>query len=475
MSLFESALKLFNTALDTANDLLKLTGAIGQGDFAPAPGALQRGPARNSAGVLQQDPQGALLTRSTAFTDEGAFRDDFVAALLLTNPTGTVTFTNNSKTVTAAGSNFLTSLNSDMHIKRAADAETNFVRIATIIDDNTLELDSVYPGATGTGVSTTFWPTVTGPGVIGVGASLVSLQPAGVINPGTRIFRKVDYLPLRVVFGGTNISARNANQETIIGFVDVIPTPVEQAVFVFDGVTNTVVKCRSSASTGATNIQETTVTFPNAQTSNLSMEYTIELGLDNVTFLINGIIVAVHRAHLPRPYTPLLLVVNSLNTAATVTTILSIDVINVQSVNRLGVQNQFLGDGVSAQISEETHYHASILNTAAATADQIVTQVTVPTGKTLHLLGWSISSDTAAVTGVVKIGKNVVTTEPVPAAVPDGNFFRTMFLPAISMASEDYAALPRKFAKGGDVVTITVTPSAATPTNWRGSLLYVLR
>jgi hypothetical protein len=366
-----------------------------------------------------------------------------------------------------------------MYIKRGADTEANFVKIATIIDDNTLELEAIYPGSTGAGITTTFWPTVTGSGTIGVAASLLTIQSQGTNGNYSRVSRKADYAPLRGVWFG-NINARLASQETLLGFVDTLPTPAEQAIFLLDGLVNTTVKCRTSFSAAASDIQETVVTLPNALTTLVNIEYAIELSAGCVTFLVNGIVVATHRLHLPRPYTAMQLAAGIRNILAAANTTVTLDYIGLQDINRIEVQNQFLGDATAVMVSEDAHYLAANLSSVAV-AEQSVLAFTVPAGKTLYLLGWALTGDSATVTATYKVGKSAANplTEPVSPNLGalDAVIYQSGVLPATIGAFRESTTgyAPVRFAGAGEVVRINIIPSAVTPTIFRAVLRFVLR
>jgi hypothetical protein len=127
----------------------------------------------------------------------------------------------------------------------------------------------------------------------------------------------------------------------------------------------------------------------------------------------------------------------------------------------------------SSLIGEETYNLTGILTTTATTADQQIIAYTVPVGKVLYLLGWSIFTGNSGAT-VVKIGKNTPLTETTNPGTTTGNVFRAFGLQDASRDSADYA-IPRKYAVAGDVIKMTVTPSKSGSTTWRASIDFMLR
>lgn len=124
-------------------------------------------------------------------------------------------------------------------------------------------------------------------------------------------------------------------------------------------------------------------------------------------------------------------------------------------------------------VGYETFNLTGILTTTTTVADQQIIAVTVPLGKDLFLLGWSIYTGNSGAT-VVKLGKNTPLTETTNPGVVNGVVFRAFGLPDVGRDGADYA-VPRKFATAGDSVRMTVTPSKTATTTWRASIDYVLR
>lgn len=299
---------------------------------------------------LQVDTSGRLETHSTILTDEGSFRDDFSGSSLTAALTGTLNFINGSTSVTGVGTLFTTEIGSVFYIKKTADAEANYVQVSYVINDTNLVLETVYPGTTGssTGVYSNWKTDITG-GSISVASSICSLISSMANGNAVRIRRQGDYLPYNFL-AKCSITQRIANQAAIIGMQDNPLSPIQQAVFVFDGTTNTTVKCRTSYGSAATDIQETTVTLATGLNSSQSLRYQIDLSANQVSFLINDIVVAIHKDHIPSPYTVLELVFGISNSAIVTTTTLAVDWIYFANVDQVQITSDFTGEPLKVQL-----------------------------------------------------------------------------------------------------------------------------
>lgn len=111
-----------------------------------------------------------------------------------------------------------------------------------------------------------------------------------------------DYLPLHGFFEA-DVSERLEACEVVVGFHGEHPNLQEQAVVVFDGTNDTTVKFRTGNGEG--DIQETLVYIPEELSTSRVNSYGIELNVDGATLSINNVNRAIHRTHLPSPYTPL--------------------------------------------------------------------------------------------------------------------------------------------------------------------------
>lgn len=304
-----------------------------------------------SSSLLLSDENGSLQARAQVLTDEGNFRDDFVGTTLATALTGTFTFTNNSTAITGVGTLFTTELAVGQYIKKTADSETLYLAVSKIISNTSLTLVAVYAGTTASTTAVeSAWVTSTGTGSIAVSTSILTLNSGTTNGSSTVVYRHGDFLPYHF-YCKTNISQRIANQTAVMGLQsDVTATPEKQATFVFDGATNTTVKCRSSFGTAAADTQETSVTLPAAAITSANNTYQIDLTANKVTFSINDIVVAVHKDHMPGPYDQMIIVNSIRNAAVVTTTALNIDYFYFANLNEIQISNDFTGEPIKVQV-----------------------------------------------------------------------------------------------------------------------------
>jgi hypothetical protein len=296
-----------------------------------------------TAGLIV-DASGRLETHSTVTTDEGSFRDDFSGSSLGQAVTGTCTFTASSVSVIGVGTSFTTQLKAGSYIKKTADSEALYEQISDIVSDTELTLTLPYGGttATTTAINSQYQTSVVG-GSITVGSSLVNLLSSTASGNKVSINRQGDYGPFNAYFKAS-VSQRIANQTTIVGMVNDVNTITMGAYFQFDGTVNTSVKCISQSSSAVSDIQTTVITVPDlAITSALNL-YEVDITNNQVTFLINQKVVAIHQDHLPGPYDSLQLGAVISNSAVVTTTTLSLDFILFANVDQLEITNNFTGE-----------------------------------------------------------------------------------------------------------------------------------
>ncbi len=308
---------------------------------------------------LTQDGYGNLAIRGPVITDELSLRNDFDAAYYTNGTnifiplTDTLNFTNNSTLVTGLTTLFTTQIKQGDYIKKQSDVDANYVQVDYVENDTTLYLVTPYQGTTAstTGYVSEFKPTNSGGTTTVVTSNMVVSVPNGNNNVA-QLERAVDYLPLNLEFQA-NLNQRVSNQTTVIGFQQVPGnSPVKQACFVFDGTVNTQVKCRTGTSNNANDIEETTVTLPAAATTATNQTYKIDLSGNQATYLINDVVVAIHRIHLPGPYDPLHVVTRIENTAGgTGAGTFTIQYLWISNNNRLQVANDFRGEPDRVQLS----------------------------------------------------------------------------------------------------------------------------
>ena len=293
----------------------------------------------SDAQPLASDPSKQLIVRGTFLTDEGTFRDDFSDSLLVTNLTGTLSFTNGSVNVTGVGTLFTTELDTFRYIRIGSHADSTMALVDEVISDTSLTLATPYTGATASAAGvTSYWVRAIPAGAsITQGSSFINLIASTTNGATLSILRSGDYLPVSVGVA-LGVSQRIANQVTVVGMEDILGAPLHSAVFAFDGTDNTKVKCRTSFASDS--IQETLLTLPGGVLSTAQNTYQINVNQRQVTFFINAVQVATHMLHLPGPYVPLQQVAYIRNTgAAGSSTTVTLDAVLFQNKNLLSVED----------------------------------------------------------------------------------------------------------------------------------------
>jgi hypothetical protein len=308
------------------------------------------------------DSNQQMKTRGQVLSDEGSFRDDYSGSALTTS-IGTIQFINGSPTITGTG--FLTSLNTQLYVKKTADSETLYLRVTSVDSDTSATLESNYAGTTANVAAVSSrWKTVTGSGgSFAVANSVLSINSGTTNGAATNIQTAGDYLPYTLRFYAS-ISQRIANQTAFMGFMDAITGTQKQAIVQFTGTTNTTVSFITSSSSAASDTQTTAVTIPvGAVTSSFNL-YQIDISANQAALSINGIVVATHSFHIPGPYDSLAIVSGISNSAAVTTTALNIDLCYFSNWDRLQIDNDFSGEPI-AVIANNTDRAASGNLTAA--------------------------------------------------------------------------------------------------------------
>lgn len=448
-------------------------------NFYPAPDMFYSPADAGEQDNVRLDSDGNLVTRGPCFTDEGSFRDDFSGSSLSQDLTGTCSFENGSYTVTGSGTSFTTEISLDYHIKLSTDGNEYYAKVMTLVSDTELVLVEPYGGTTGSGTGTrAAWHPIIGTGgSITVGSSELAIASGTTASSTTYVSRDIDYGPMRALCR-FKMSQRIANHTAEIGYKDDVSSPEKTAYFYFDGTTNTSVKCIASFSSQATEIETLTVTIPNSGTTAAYHDYYIDIQMDQVAFYIDQTQVALLRNHVPGPYDVMNLFVKSTNggSSPSTTTTVTVDFLSTININQVEVQNTFNASPVFVASAEDTHYLCGEITTTSTTANQVIISTTVPTGKTLLILGYSVA--TSNVGGTFKIGRG--TTVPAGPGTIDAVVFRTVKTSDwgtgnTSRETEDFGQNPRRIGYSGDTVSITVTPRGATSTVWSATLDYVLR
>lgn len=473
MAFFELIHDWWELISTDARKKLKLVGGRGTGGFYPAPDCYVEGAANYGANPVQFDSVGNLMARSAVFTDEKSLRDDFPGTSQAVALTGTVSFTADSDEVTGVGTEFLSELNNAKYIKLGTAADTSLRKVLDVLSDTLLELEEVYPTTeSGTATSQHFLP-IRSAG-LSVASSKISIVSGTTSGESTGIYIPIDFGPLMAV-GYIDISARVADQEFKFGFLDDELAAEQQAIVVFDGTDNTKCKFRTSSSSAAADIEETTVTLPGGYLTTASLAYQVSMTPKACFLTIGGQRCAVHEKHVPGPYDVVKICAKWKNTATAVSSTANVDSIYISNHNRIDISATFTGDQIPVRTEEEVHVLMGVLTTTAVTADQVICSATVPTGKQLYVIGYTMSSNSANVDGSpVKIGKGTVTTEPAAPGVVDGNIMTAHYLKDASTFALQMNS-PVLLASSGETVKMTVTPSDNASTIWRGTIYYVLR
>jgi hypothetical protein len=293
--------------------------------------------------TMRMDPDGHLLIRGPVTTDERTVRINFSNSSLAVG-IGTCTFTNASTAVTGTG--FLDPLfpaNVGDYVKIDAHAESAWAQIESIDGDTELTLATAYTGATNTGAASRaiIKPSTGTGGTISVGSGVATIA-CGTTAAVTHVLgRLVDYAPL-VVQGGVTLSQRIANQDIYFGAWHESATPRWYAWIRFNGATNTVAICESgrnpSGAPSASEVESTTVTLPNAGTTDTERRLRVEMLVDRVRFFVDGVQVAEHFRGMPSPHDEMFTGVRVVNgtTPASGTTV-TVNYLTAVNVNKLAV------------------------------------------------------------------------------------------------------------------------------------------
>ena len=311
---------------------------------------------------MKFDIAGNLVARSTVFTDEESFRDDFTGA----SPnilTGTALFTSGSAIVSGSGALFTSEVNVWLYVKESTQSDIMYTRVADVLDDNTIVLTDPYPGATKTGlVDASNWKyNIDALGSISVSGSMMILDSGTSNNAVVEAYREGDYLPIVVgILARSN--QRITNQRASFGLGDGnILTAENQAFIVFDGTDPTLIKFVTSNSSFDT--EEMTHILPNGGVTSDEHYYQIEVGVDRCSLLIDDVLVAVHRKHIPGPYNTLNNYVCLDNIGIPASPMLfSTDVYFMTNFDQVQIAASVKGDPVITAIAQATLTSGSLIS-----------------------------------------------------------------------------------------------------------------
>lgn len=401
-----------------------------------------------------------LQIRGPVITDEGSFRDDFSGSSLFTTLTGQLKFSNTSTAIVGVSSTIFTSeVNSGFYIRRSAGADSEFVQVDYVQDDAAAFATTNYSGNFNnqTSVISRWKPSVTGGASYSVSGSILSLVSSTASGNIASVQNSGDYGPY-VFKTSCAITQRVANQSAIIGFSDNPSSPARQALVKFDGTSNTTVKLVTSSS--ATEVETTTVTLPNGATTDSQNFYEIDLTDKAVALIINGIVVATNKTHIPATYDVMTVSAAISNSAIVTTTTLQIEFILWKNMDQLEVASNMDGINISVQgtvnavplDSSKSTYSASIVGLVPA------------------LLATDIFSITGSSTKVVRISHLEISATQTTA----GNI-NMVLLKRSSANSGGTATNPTKVAHDSANPAATATLNAYTANPTTGSLVGNLR
>ena len=422
------------------------------------------------------DYGGSQQIRGPVLTDEGSFKDDFSGSSLDSSITGTLTFTNGSRTVTGSGTAFRSELTVNHYVRLSADSSLSATCVESVDSDTEMTLDSEYQGTGGTGAAVkSKWVHNTSGGSIEVGTSKIILKSGTTAGAFSTINRAIDTLPLRVT-AIVSYSQRLATQGASFGLLDTPNGPPynDMVAVHFDGTDSKHIKFVTSC--GGTT-EESLIDLSSELTTDKELFYAFELSYFTSSLFVNRVLVATHERHIPEHYTNLYFGIIIWNTATSDEGLLSIDSVVVSNHDQIQIGGAFMqGEPIPTRIVENCFTLAGALTTTSTEADQTILAYTVPTGKMLYATGYSISGADNSVDGnPVKIGRNDLSTIPQAPGKIGGNFLRVFRLKSNAREMGDWSANPRLLGVGGDTIKVLVTPNGSLETEWHATLDFILR
>lgn len=493
---FNNNYKNISTSVDSEDDALLLgiaannmgyklpvaaTGVPGQapakglGGFIPEPRNNPYQPIPDEVVSLYVDGEGSLITRGAIITDEGSLRDDFTGTDIITELTGTVTFTNNSDIITGLNTLFTEELNRDCYIKLSTDGYEHWAKILRVPTDTTAQLDGIYTGSSDSGIAEkSRWlilPIGNISGTKSINNSKITLSSGSETDSGIVLYRTGDFLPMLATWV-MSLSQMIDNQTAFFGFRDDILNPKMYCDVTYPGADPTVITFRSAWNGDE---QSSTISLPSGLDATQSLRYKIDVSADYCALLVNGVLVARHDSHIPDPYVDMMLCAGIYNEGATSNTDVVIDSIYFSNQDQVQVSSTFISP-ISVITKEDQHSIYGNLTTTSTTADQVILSYTVPAGKVFYIIGYKIEASGTLNGNPIKIGRNDVSSETTSPGSIDGNIFRAFALLAGQNTGDvDFGGNPRKLGIGGDVIKITVSPSGSLSSTWRASMDFVLR
>ena len=323
-----------------------------------------------ATGPNYTDAYGNLATRGPVTTDEGSFRTDFTtesvtgfgtttSAAFGTTLSGTSTFVNGSTNVVGTGTSYQQQVRQNQWIKLSADPEADYVQVFEVNSETSITLQTPYAGTSATGATVVSnWKTSTPTGgwaYGGAAATTIALVSGTTAATGGYIVGQSDSMPFAIEFY-VSASQANANTAIYMGLQDVPGfSPNQFARFVLGalaGGSTTTVSCNVGSSTNAGDNSSVLVQIPNGGTFVNSYHlYKIDIDSVQVSFSIDGILVATQQIHLPQPYTNLFQVFGVYNGAtASSSTTATIDMAFFENIDRLQIGSDFTAQPIAVTL-----------------------------------------------------------------------------------------------------------------------------
>ncbi len=347
------------------------------------------------------------------------------------------------------------------------DTSGNVVTRAQVLTDEASYRDDF----SGAAIGEDWTPTVGSGGSVSVTSSEVTVASGTTNGSETNIFRAGDYGPFDVV-AKAKVTQRIANQELYLGCTgDGAAPPVGKAIFKFTGTNNTQVVCHAQSAAAET--ESETVTLPFGGITSDYHTYEVRLRRCCALFFIDGELVAEMSSHVPSPYQTMGVELEAKNTGVPASsTSLIAEYVLFENHNGVHIEAD---SPIPTIVEEELHTISGALTTTSTTVDQVITSYTIPAGKTAYLHSYMVSSGIGGVeANPIKIGKGTVTGDPSPGTL-DGSILRSFYLNDKEHVNESFLASPVRFARGGETVKMTVTPTSTSSTTWRGQMTIAIR
>jgi hypothetical protein len=299
---------------------------------------------------LAVDPEQKQLIRGQILTDEGSFRDDFSGVSLFKTLSGSYEFDANTSIVTTADGDLSDEVTLYPYIKKSTEPDSCFTQ-GRVLTSTSFNLDENYLGETGQGecVLCNWYPESSNCD-ISVFQSKLNIASTQANSFG-RIFKAIDYLPVRVQFK-LNLSARISGQTVIFG-VSGYDKSIK-AYVQLDGTNETQLKFITSTEESAYETQTSVVYIPLGGTTKQDNIYTIEVSNGISSLYINTLHVATHQDHVPDAYDILGIIIEVQNETIVSNNVLKCDWVHFQNIDQIDVVNTFNQSPVKVDFSTKT-------------------------------------------------------------------------------------------------------------------------